>query len=168
MHGTGVNVFMVPGHVFWGDFHKGFSFCILWGVYFIFCSLRNICSVDNITCRLLNYCFCKPLKQGLEFRGDLRQKKGLQGSLGYDNNMPDIIRRCHDRDSEAENPRTAQSFLVPVKEIEYDEISCDPPKVILKELQALEAEIHAFLLVSGLNGCQSDCINNIVYQCSTR
>lgn len=76
------------------------------------------------------------------------------------NNMPDIIQRWHHRDGEADRPRTAQSFMVPVKEIqdnkydlsinrykeiEYDEISYDPPKVILKELQALEAEIQAGL-----------------------
>lgn len=76
------------------------------------------------------------------------------------NNIPDILARWQKREDEAQRERTEQSFLVPVdeiqsnkydlsinryKEIVYEEVEYDPPKVILKELLALEDEIQAGL-----------------------
>ncbi|MEQ8879100.1 MAG: N-6 DNA methylase, partial [Cyclobacteriaceae bacterium] len=69
------------------------------------------------------------------------------------NNIPDIIRRWQNRDKEADNPRTAQSFLVPFdeikandwdlsinryKEIEYEEVNYDPPKDIIASIRELQ------------------------------
>ena len=74
------------------------------------------------------------------------------------NNIPDIVKRWHNLDAEGKRARTDQSFLVPkseiaeneydlsinrYKEIVYDEIKYDPPRVILDELDQLEAEIQA-------------------------
>ncbi|XOV94274.1 MAG: N-6 DNA methylase [Bacteroidota bacterium] len=71
------------------------------------------------------------------------------------NNIPDIIRRWQHRDKEADNPRTAQSFLVPFKEIkdndwdlsinrykeiEYKEVNYDPPKDIISVIRELQKE----------------------------
>lgn len=76
------------------------------------------------------------------------------------NNIPDLINRWRNSANEAERKRTEQSFLVPKKEIAengydlsinrykeivYEEISHDSPKVILEELNKLEIEIQADL-----------------------
>jgi len=70
--------------------------------------------------------------------------------------LADILARWQQRDAEGERARTEQSFLVPkaeivendydlsinrYKEVEYEAVEYDPPKVILKRLAALEAEI---------------------------
>jgi type I restriction enzyme M protein len=72
------------------------------------------------------------------------------------NDIPDIIRRWKERKPEKDTDRKAKAFFVPAheirdnkydlsinryKEIEYEEIHYDPPKVILKRLRELEAEI---------------------------
>ncbi len=72
------------------------------------------------------------------------------------NNLPDILARWQQREGETERARTAQSFLVPkaeiaendhdlsinrYKEIEYEPVEYDPPKVILERLAGLEEEI---------------------------
>ena len=83
----------------------------------------------------------------------------LNGGTHESNNIPDIIARYHQREGESEQqrPRTAQSFCVPkneiakedydlsinrYKEIVYEEVQYDPPKVILAELRQLEADIQ--------------------------
>ncbi|WP_026810514.1 type I restriction-modification system subunit M [Arenibacter latericius] len=76
----------------------------------------------------------------------------------HDNfNLPDIIRRYPNRnsDSEANRKRTEQSFLVPFKEIKendwdlsinrykeivYEEVEYDAPKVIIERIKTLEQE----------------------------
>ena len=73
------------------------------------------------------------------------------------NNIPDILMRWKDRDTEKSRKRTEQSFLVPkaeiadqdydlsinrYKEIVYEEVEYDPPEVILDELEELEGEIQ--------------------------
>ena len=73
-----------------------------------------------------------------------------------DNDMPDIIARFSNLASEKERKRTDQSFFVPVddirengydlsinryKEIEYEEVTFEDPKVILKSIKQLEEEI---------------------------
>jgi len=70
--------------------------------------------------------------------------------------MPDILKRWQHRDAEAERKRTAKSFFVPkaeiagndydlsinrYKEVEYEAVEYDPPKVILGRLAKLEQEI---------------------------
>ncbi len=70
--------------------------------------------------------------------------------------IPDIIKRFHNRDKEAERVRTDQSFLVPIKnireneydlslnrykEIVYEAIEYDPPKEILGQVKELEKQI---------------------------
>ena len=70
--------------------------------------------------------------------------------------LADIRARWQDRKAEAKRTRIAQSFLVPkaeitgndydlsinrYKEVEYEAVEYDPPKVILKRLAKLEAEI---------------------------
>jgi type I restriction enzyme M protein len=70
--------------------------------------------------------------------------------------LADILARWQQRDAESDRARTDQSFLVPkaeiadndydlsinrYKEVEYEEVEYDPPKVILERLAALEAEI---------------------------
>ncbi|MDC0160554.1 type I restriction-modification system subunit M [Gemmatimonadales bacterium] len=70
--------------------------------------------------------------------------------------LPDILARWQNRDAENDRERTEQSFLVPkaeiaendydlslnrYKEIVYEEVEYDPPKVILERLVELEAEI---------------------------
>jgi len=72
-----------------------------------------------------------------------------------DNNIPDIIRRFKQRDTEGERTRTEQSFLVPMdeikandwdlsinryKEIVYEEIEYDAPSDIIKQIEQLDAE----------------------------
>jgi len=73
------------------------------------------------------------------------------------NNLPDVIARWAQRnEAELDRPRTAQSFCVPFadiaangfdlslnryKEVVHEQVDHVPPKQILAELQALEAEI---------------------------
>lgn len=73
------------------------------------------------------------------------------------NNLPDILARWGNLAAEAERPRTAQSFLVPVadiratgswdlslnryKEVQHEEVAHQSPKEIVAELRAIEAEI---------------------------
>ena len=74
--------------------------------------------------------------------------------------LPDILKRWQARDAEGERKRTEQSFLVPkdeiagndydlsinrYKEIEYEEVEYDPPKVIIDRLEALQTEIASDL-----------------------
>ena len=70
--------------------------------------------------------------------------------------LEDILARWQKLDAEAERARTDQSFLVPkseigdndydlsinrYKEVEYEAVEYDPPKVILERLATLEDEI---------------------------
>ncbi len=70
--------------------------------------------------------------------------------------LGDILARWHKRDAESERARTDQSFLVPkaeiadndydlsinrYKEVVYEAVEYDPPKVILERLAELEEEI---------------------------
>ncbi|WP_417264618.1 HsdM family class I SAM-dependent methyltransferase, partial [Celeribacter sp.] len=73
------------------------------------------------------------------------------------NNLPDILARWGTLEAEAERPRTAQSFMVPLadiqatgtwdlslnryKEVVHEEVDHQPPKEIIAELRAIEAEI---------------------------
>ncbi|KEI00082.1 type I restriction-modification system subunit M [Clostridium botulinum] len=73
-----------------------------------------------------------------------------------DNDIPDIVERFSNLDKEDDRTRTEQSFFVPVdeirennydlsinkyKEIEYEEVVYDEPKVILERVKQLEKEI---------------------------
>lgn len=73
-----------------------------------------------------------------------------------DNDIPDIIERFSNLNKEEDRKRTEQSFFVPVeeirennydlsinkyKEIEYEEVVYDEPKVILERVKKLEKEI---------------------------
>ncbi len=73
-----------------------------------------------------------------------------------ENDIPDIIRRFHNLEQEAERKRTEKSFLVPKQEIadndydlsinkykkvDYVPVEYPPTEEILKDLHALEAEI---------------------------
>ena len=70
--------------------------------------------------------------------------------------MADILARWQNRDAECDRARTDQSFLVPraeiadndydlsinrYKEVEYEAVEYDPPKVVLGRLAELEQEI---------------------------
>ena len=70
--------------------------------------------------------------------------------------LADILNRWQSREAECKRKRTDQSFLVPrgeiadngydlsinrYKEVKYEAVKYDPPKVILKRLRKLEAEI---------------------------
>ena len=70
--------------------------------------------------------------------------------------LPDILARWRTREKETDRKRTERSFLVPkseiatndydlsinrYKEVEYEEVQHDPPKVILQRLAKLEEEI---------------------------
>ena len=73
------------------------------------------------------------------------------------NNLPDLLKRWAEKDgAELENPRTAQSFCVPLadiaaaeydlslnryKDVEHEEVEHKDPKAIIAELRAIEAEI---------------------------
>ena len=72
--------------------------------------------------------------------------------------LPDILARWQNRAAETERQRTDQSFLVPgaeivgndydlsinrYKEVEYEAVHHDPPRVILERLARLEEEIAA-------------------------
>lgn len=73
-----------------------------------------------------------------------------------DNDIPDMIERFNNLDKEEDRKRTEQSFFVPVeeirennydlsinkyKEIEYEEVVYDEPKVILERVKKFEKEI---------------------------
>jgi type I restriction enzyme M protein len=88
----------------------------------------------------------------------------LGGSKHENDNIPDVITRWKDRGNGRELTRTDQSFLVPKEEIVangfdlsvnryketvYDEVSYDPPKQILMEIEELEAAIQADLKAIG-------------------
>ena len=73
------------------------------------------------------------------------------------NNLPDILARWDDLATEADRPRTAQSFMVSAediaetgswdlslnryKQVEYAEVEHESPAAIIAELRAIEAEI---------------------------
>ena len=72
--------------------------------------------------------------------------------------LPDILARWQNREAERERARTDQSFFVPkaeiadndhdlsinrYREVDYQAVEYDPPRVILKRLRRLEAEIAA-------------------------
>lgn len=74
-----------------------------------------------------------------------------------DSDVPDVIERWNKRNPKKNTDRKAKAFFVPVeeivgnkydlsinryKEIEYEEVKCDPPKTILKKLRNLEEEIQ--------------------------
>lgn len=74
-----------------------------------------------------------------------------------DNDIPDVIKRWYNLEAESKRKRTDKSFMVPVddirkekydlsinryKEIVYDEVKYDPPKVILAEIMKMEKEIQ--------------------------
>ncbi|MCL9970918.1 type I restriction-modification system subunit M [Anoxybacillus kestanbolensis] len=73
-----------------------------------------------------------------------------------ENDIPDIIARFHNREAEKERKRTEQSFFVPVeeirendydlsinryKEIVYEEVQYEEPKIIIEKVKNLEEEI---------------------------
>lgn len=73
-----------------------------------------------------------------------------------ENDIPDIIFRFNNLETERERERTDQSFFVPVgelrendydlsvnkyKEIEYEEVKYDNPRIILEKIEGLEREI---------------------------
>ncbi|QDZ39816.1 SAM-dependent DNA methyltransferase [Euhalothece natronophila Z-M001] len=74
-----------------------------------------------------------------------------------ENDIPDIVQRWKNRDPEKDSNRTGKAFFVPkdeikdnnydlsinrYKEIEYEEVEYEPPKVILRKLQDLENDIQ--------------------------
>jgi len=74
-----------------------------------------------------------------------------------DNDIPDIIKQWNQRNPDKDTDRKAKAFFIPAqeirdnkydlsinryKEIEYEEVKYDPPKVILKRLRELEDEIR--------------------------
>ncbi|MBL4759706.1 MAG: hypothetical protein JKY80_02475 [Mariprofundaceae bacterium] len=85
------------------------------------------------------------------------------------NNIPDIINRFKQRDTEGERKRTEQSFLVPMKEIEandwdlsinrykeivYEEVVYDAPSEIIKQIEQLDGErVEALRVLKGLLVC---------------
>jgi len=77
-----------------------------------------------------------------------------------ENDIPDVIKRWKKRKPRKDTDRKAKAFFVPVeeirsnkydlsinryKEIQYEEVEYDPPRVILQKLRALEDEIRADL-----------------------
>lgn len=77
-----------------------------------------------------------------------------------ENDIPDILQRWEARDPEQESDRKSKAFFVSkeeikengydlsinrYKEIEYEEVEYEPPKVILQQLRDLEKEIRADL-----------------------
>ncbi|MBI1945019.1 MAG: SAM-dependent DNA methyltransferase [Deltaproteobacteria bacterium] len=73
-----------------------------------------------------------------------------------ENDLPDALERWRKRSAKKDADRTANHFMVPVKEIEakdfdlslnrykeakHEEVTYDPPKTILTELRKLESEI---------------------------
>ena len=74
-----------------------------------------------------------------------------------DNDIPDIVRRFHDREGEKERERTQQSFLVPreeiaangydlsinkYKQVAYTPVEYPPTSEILKDIFSLENDIQ--------------------------
>ncbi len=74
-----------------------------------------------------------------------------------DNDIPDIIARYNNLETEADRKRTDQSFLVPVedivsndydlsinkyKEVVYEKVEYEPTDVIMGKIEAIEAEIQ--------------------------
>jgi type I restriction enzyme M protein len=74
-----------------------------------------------------------------------------------DNDIPDVIKQWNQRNPAKDIDGKARAFFVPIqeirdnkydlsinryKEIEYEEVEYDPPKVILKRLRELEDEIR--------------------------
>lgn len=72
-------------------------------------------------------------------------------------NLPDVLARWLNRAAESDQPRTAQSFLVPkadivaknydlslnrYKQVEYEKVIGEPPKTILQQLKDLESSIQ--------------------------
>ena len=83
-------------------------------------------------------------------------KTALTADEHRNNNLPDILARWQKRKTEKKRKRTDQSFLVPkseiadndydlsinrYKEVEYEAVEYEPPKVILERLAELEEEI---------------------------
>jgi type I restriction enzyme M protein len=77
-----------------------------------------------------------------------------------ENDIPDLLKRWKERNSEQDTDRTEKAFFVPkaeivangydlsinrYKEAEYAEVTYEPPKVILQKLRDLEDEIRADL-----------------------
>jgi type I restriction enzyme M protein len=77
-----------------------------------------------------------------------------------DNDIPDLLEKWHNRDPKQKTNRKSKAFFVPkkeikengydlsinrYKEIEYEEVEYEPPKVILRKLRSLEAEISSDL-----------------------
>jgi type I restriction enzyme M protein len=73
-----------------------------------------------------------------------------------ENDIPDLLEKWHNRDPKQKTDCKAKAFFVPkkeikdngydlsinrYKEIEYEEVEYEPPKVILGKLRSLEAEI---------------------------
>ncbi len=87
----------------------------------------------------------------------VRPSSALTDEEHSKNNLPDILARWAEREKgERDNPRTAQSFTVPkaelakngydlslnrYKEIVYEQVEYDPPKVIIAQLRELEKDI---------------------------
>lgn len=77
-----------------------------------------------------------------------------------ENDIPDLLEKWQNRDPKQESNRKSKAFFVPkkeikengydlsinrYKEIEYEEVEYEPPKVILGKLRSLEAEISSDL-----------------------
>ena len=92
------------------------------------------------------------------------QRTELDGSKHENNNIPDILARWRNRQTEKDRARTDQSFLVPkadiaandydlsinrYKEVVYEQIEHASPQEILAELETLELEIQADLKALG-------------------
>jgi type I restriction enzyme M protein len=85
-----------------------------------------------------------------------------------ENDIPDLLQRWQARNPEQDIDRTGKAFFVPkdeikangydlsinrYKEVEYEEVKYEPPKVILQKLRDLEDEIRADLdALEGLLG----------------
>lgn len=72
-----------------------------------------------------------------------------------ENDIPDILERFHNREAETDRPRTAQSFMVPFKEIKdndwdlsinrykeivYEEIEYKSPRQLIADIKSLDKE----------------------------
>ena len=77
-----------------------------------------------------------------------------------ENDIPDLLEKWHKRDPKQDSDRKSKAFFVPkkeikdnaydlsinrYKEIEYEEVEYEPPKVILGKLRSLEVEISSDL-----------------------
>ncbi|VEP15955.1 DNA methyltransferase [Hyella patelloides LEGE 07179] len=75
-----------------------------------------------------------------------------------ENDIPDLLEKWHNRDPKQESDRKSKAFFVPkkeikdngydlsinrYKEIEYEEVEYEPPKVISGKLRSLKAEISS-------------------------